>query len=876
MRLLVSRLLDVLLRRSREARLDAEVETHLDMLVDEFVARGMPREEARLAAHKAFGGVDQVKERYRDQRGLRVLNDVIQDTRYALRLIRRDHWFTAATVVALALGIGMSTTMVTLLYSMNLRGLPFHDAHELVGVAGEPTRSLGAQVPYGVFLAWRGASRSFAGLSAEIGAPINLGDDVRATDQFSGTFIHHNMFALLGERPLLGRDFLPDDDRAGAAPVVIIGYGVWVDRYGLDPSVIGRTVRANGEAVTVVGVMPEGFRYPVDTQVWRPLASFPGIHAPSAAMRPVRVVGRLAAGVSQEQAEAELTSVLSTLGTVPEADRTRRTIVMSLNETYVGRVTQPVPMMMLAAVMVVLLIACSHAASLWLARSTARSREMSMRAALGAGRGRLIRQLLIESVISALLAGILGVGIAWVFVRAFANEVSEFGLPYWTRFTFDVPLAVVIAAICIATGVAFGLLPAWHQSRTSLSEVLNHGARSGMASPRVRRTTRLLLVGELALTVVLLASAGALARSAAVVYRADQVIDVDRLWQFRLALPAEKYGTVDARRAFYDALDHHLALAPGMESAALASAPPFNVRDSRGIAMDRNPTGSGALPSAPLVAIGPRYFETLRLNMRRGVRLEDVEPAARSTAALVNEHFVQRFSPDREPIGRDVWLVNERLPDAAPQRYTIVGIAPPLRQRVAAGYTPVVYVPFDAELGVIASLLIRGAPDQFAESVRQEVRRLDPDLPLFSLQSLERISYNSRWIQRITSTTFSLLAGVATILSALGLYSLTAYAASQRTQEVGVRMALGARRAQVSWLFVRDALRSTAIGLVLGLGGALAVGTVLQSALVDVRANHPLSLLAVCLLLAGVAITAALLPARRAARLDPIAALRHD
>jgi hypothetical protein len=313
-----------------------------------------------------------------------------------------------------------------------------------------------------------------------------------------------------------------------------------------------------------------------------------------------------------------------------------------------------------------------------------------------------------------------------------------------------------------------------------------------------------------------------------------------------------------------------------MQSATLASAPPFNARDSRGIAMDRLPRDSEALPSVRVVAIGPRYFETLGLALVRGSPLEDLEPASRPTAALVNERFVQRFSPGTNPLGRDVWLVNERVPDAAPRRYTIVGIAPALRQQVAAGHTPVVYLPFQTEPGATASILIRGRPDQFADVVRGEVRRLDSDLPLFSLQSLERISYNSRWIQRSMSTAFSVVAVVATILSALGLYSLTAYAASQRTQEVGVRVALGARRGQVAWLFVRDALRFTLTGLAVGLGGAVAVGTVLQGALVDVRANHPPSLVAVGLLLMVVTLAAAVLPARRASRVDPVIALRHE
>lgn len=872
-----SRLLDVMLRRSRDARLDDEVKAHLDLLADEFVAKGLSIDEARLAARRSFGGVDQLKERYRDQRGFRFVDDLLQDLRYASRLIARDRWFTAATVLALALGIGASSTMVTLLYGMNLRGLPFHEAEQLVGITGEPTRSQGGRWPFGIFEVWRSASRSFIGIAAEVDTPINLGDDAQGTEQFGGTFLSHNLFALLHERPMLGRDFLPEDDVAGAPPVVIIGYRVWTDRYGSDTSVIGRTVRSNGETATIIGVMPQGFAYPVSSEAWRPLSSLPALQGAGAAQRPVRMVGRLANGVTAAQAQGELAALLSTLTTVSDADRARRTIIMSLNETYVGKATQPAPMMMMAAVLVVLLIACSHAASLLLARSAARAREMSMRAALGAGRGRLVRQLLVESVLMALLAGTLGIAIAAGFARAFAIEVTGFGLPYWTRFTFDVPLVAIITALCLVTGMVFGLLPALHQSRANLSEVLNQGGRSGIGSPRAQRMTAMLLIGEVALTMILLSAASALVRSANGVYQADQAIDVANLWEFRVALPQPRYAGVEEQRAFYAALDERLATAPDVPPAALATSAPFNARDSRGIVMDNESLADrDPARDARFVAIGDRYFETLGLSLVRGRRFADLDAGARATAAIVNERFVQRYSPDADPIGRDVLLVNDRTPEAAPARVTIIGIAPPLRQQIAAGHTPVVYVPFDTQPAAIASLLIRGVPERFAPVVRDHVRQLDADLPVFNLQSLERISYMSRWIPRIMGFVFSIVAIIATVLSALGLYALTAYATSQRTQEIGVRMALGAQRAEVSWLFLRQALRRLAIGLAIGLAGAVAIGGVLQRALVDVRANDPLTLAGVAALLIAVSIAAALLPVRRASRLDPVAALRQD
>ena len=875
MRPFLSRLLDVVFRRSREERLTDEVQSHLDHLTDEHVARGMTVEEARLAARKAFGGVDQLKAAYRDQRGIRVIDELLQDLKYAARLIARDRWFTAATVLALSLGIGGTTTMVTILYSMNIRGLPFHEAAALVGVTGERTRSQGSQIPLSIFEHWRSATRSFDVLAAEIDSPINLGDEAHGTDQFAGTYLSFDAFAMLGERPGLGRDFLPEDDRAGAAPVAIVGYRVWTERYGSDPSIVGRVVRLNGETATIIGVMPDGFAYPVDTQIWRPLASFPNVQ--QATQRPVRIVGRLARGVSAAQAQSELAAILSTMTTVPDADRTRRTLVIPLNESYFGKLTQAVPMMLMAAVVLLLLIACSHAASLLLARSATRARELSMRSALGAGRARLVRQLLVESVVMALIAGILGVAIAAGFVRAFAAEMSLAGLPYWTRFTFDLPLAGIITAICIATGLAFGVLPAIQQSRTSLNEVLNQFGRSGMVSPRSRRVSTILLVGELAVTVVLLSAASSLVRSANVVYEADAALDLENLWEFRLALPPIKYPAGEAQQTFFNALEERVASAPGLQSAALASGPPFNSRDSRGVVMDGEPIPqSSSLPQTQVVAIGPRYFDTLGLRLVRGMRLEDADAASRGTVALVNERFGARFSPDADPIGREVVLINERTAGGPPQRFRIVGIAPPLRQQQQNGHSPAVYVPFLTRPAATASLIVRGNPQQFAAIVREEVRRLDPDLPVFNLRSLALVSYMSRFYQRITSTVFSLVGMIAIALSALGLYSLTAYSVAQRTQEVGVRMALGAQRSQVAWLFLKRTLTQVGIGLAIGMIGAFPAGFALQGVLVDVSANQPLVLASIAGFVTLVAVVATLLPARRAARLDPVAALRQD
>ncbi|MGH9387337.1 MAG: ADOP family duplicated permease [Vicinamibacterales bacterium] len=870
-RVLLSRLLDVLLRRRREQRLAEEVQAHLDLLAEEYVRRGLSPADARFAARKAFGGVDQIKERYRDRRGLPSLDTLMQDTKYAVRQIARDRWVTAAAVIALSLGIGMSTMMLSVLYGMNLRALPFEDADAIVVAAGERNRTQGGRLPMPVFEAWRDGSRSFVGIAGEVDAPANLGDDNNNTDQFGGTFISHNVFSILGVRPILGRDFRPDDDHIGGPLAVIIGHRVWTDRYGSALSVIGRAVKVNGEPAVVIGVMPEGFMYPVETQIWRPLSSLP---APPTGQETVRVLAKLKDGVSAEQARDELAAIASTLDTVPEADRRRRTQVVPLNEAYFGATLQPVPLMMLVAVFVVLVIGCSHAANLLLTRSAARSREISLKAALGAGRGRIVRQLLLESVLMAMLAGAAGFAIAYVGVQRIAAEVQGFGMPYWARFTFDLRLFSFFAMICLGTGVVFGLVPAWHTSRANLSELLNQAGRSGSITRRTRLTSTL-LVAELALTLILLSTAFLLVKSAGVVYRDDNTMDVASLWQFRVSLPQPRYASLESRQQFYQQLDAHLRAASGFESAAIGSAPPFARSDAAPILMDTVSDVAQAR-SSRVVSIGLRYFETLGLRLRRGTSLDELDPARRSASALVNQRFVETFSKDAEPIGRRVGLVNERDPKAAPEWFTISGIAPSIRHSPASGQQPVVYLPHEVRASASGTIVIRGNPAAFAEVVRQEVRRIDPDLPVYSLLSLARLSEMSRWIPRITSTVMSILAVIAVVLSALGLYAITAYHASQRTKEVGVRMALGSRASQVSWLFLKSALMQLAIGLAIGIPGALAAGQLIQGALIQTSASDPFTIASVSGLLIVIAVAASLLPARKASRLDPVVALRQD
>jgi putative ABC transport system permease protein len=876
LRVWAARLKGALLPRAGDERLADELQAHLELLADEYAAKGLSPDDARLAARRAFGGVDQMTARHRDQRGVPLLAEIAQDVRFAARLIAKDRSFAAAAIMALALGIGTSTTVFTILNGMLFRPVPFEKPWQVVGVRGYDASGRLRMPTWQLFKDWQSNAASVAVLAATRDESLNLGDDHRMPDRIAGTFITANGFELLGVQPIVGRGFVPEDDRPGAAPVIVLGHGVWKDRYGADPSFVGRTVRVNGTATTVIGVMPPEFKFPFQSDAWQPMALLPSLATTTGAGPVVTVFGRLHDKVGPVEAGAALTSI--TAGSQwSGAEAGLREIVVPLKEFYFGNDGYEVPLLMSVAAMFVLLIACANVAILLLARAASRAREVAMRAALGAGRGRIVRQLLVESLVLAAIGSTIGFGLAVVGVRLFTHEISDLTLPYWTRFTFDGQVFAFVAAACIGCTVLFGLAPALHLSRTHVGDVLNDGARTGASGHRARRWTSALLVSELALTVVLLTGAALLVHSAMTLGRADAIINGSGIWAMRLSLPAKTYPAEDQRRRFFRQLEERLDGLTGTSAASLTTALPYSGAMSRLLAMEGEDSAGRRLPPVTVVSIGARYFETLGLGLRAGQTFEAADIAA-GQVVIVNERFASQFSANRDPIGRRLALYDELNRDAAPIEATIVGVAPTVRQRPMSEAGPVVFRPFLSSAPAAAAILVRtesGSP-LFAGALREIVHDLDPDLPVFGLQSLERISQFSRWMHRVISTLVGTFAIIAIVLSTFGLYAVTSYSVVQRTQEVGVRMALGARGSQVVALL----LRTTAVQLVIGLGAgtvvAIGVSRLLGSLLVQARPSNALVIAGISALLAAVSIAAAVIPARRAARVDPVVALRHE
>ncbi len=597
--------------------------------------------------------------------------------------------------------------------------------------------------------------------------------------------------------------------------------------------------------------------------------------------------GRLGDRVTIAQAQSEMETITRKLAAdYPDTNKDMTARVMTFNERVNGGPIKLIFLALMGAVGFVLLIACANVANLLLARSAGRAREMSVRISLGASRWRIVRQLLVESLLLSILGGLLGLALAYVGVRLFDAATQDVGRPYWIAFTMDAQVLAFFAAVCLGTGIVFGLAPALHVSKTDLNEVLKEGGRSGSSGMRARRWTSVLIVTELALTLVLLAGAGLMMRSFVNMYRMDVGVETGHLLTMRLSLPNQKYPTLEQRRAFFERLDQRLAGIGGIQSATITTNMPLGGGFPRLLAVDgREPAAGEQPPTVTQVTIGPRYFETLGVKVLRGRGFDDLDGTPGHDNAIVNQRFVAMHFGGEDPIGRRIKLTPDgpSSPDTpAPAWVTIVGIAPTVRQRTQIGRRSARPRGVHPAPGAGCSRLRCSWSARMAirpasrHSLREEVRAIDADLPLFGILTMDQQLAQQRWAFRVFGSMFAIFAVIALALSSVGLYAVTAYSVAQRTQEIGVRMALGAQTAQVLWLILRRAVVQMAIGLAIGIAGAFGVGKLLASVLFQTGARDPVLLTTIVALLIGVSTAACIWPARRATRLDPVNALRDE
>jgi putative ABC transport system permease protein len=805
-----------------------------------------------------------------------------QDLKFGIRLIFKERWISSAAIMALALGIGVNAVGFTIVNTAFLRGLPVTSPHDLfipcwLGPEGELCSVSRIELEE-----WRAAHPALSSLAAYSEDSANIGDQQAFPEQVNGVFATANIFGVLGIAPLLGRDFVPQDDRAGAEPVVLIGHKMWRERYSSDRGVLGRTLRINNITTTIIGVMPEGMEFPDKHQLWAPWTPFHSEYAGLRERRGLTPLTRITNKGDRQAASAALTGLVGQLKAArPELYSRAFSVGLSpLTEQFIGGKAKDMFAVIMGAVTFVLLIACANVANLLLSRSGHRAPEIAIRMALGGARWRVVRQLLIESLVLAGAGGALGLLLAHYGVRLFEAAMADSGKPYWLVFTLDNSVVIYVAAVCIATALVFGLAPALQVTRQDTSGSLKESGRSFAGSSRMRRWSGTLVVVELTLAVTLLAGAGLMVRSFYNHYALTLGFSTDHLVTFGFDLLGHDYRDDDAIRRFVGQLEQRIGTIPGIDSVAVTTGVPPRDRVERLLELEQQSSSDGETPEASVVAITPKYFEVLGVPIVRGRNLQSSDGLPGGDAVMVNQRFAEMYFPGQNPVGRRIRF-KPFAQDGKPEAWlTIVGITPTIRQgSVQDGYlNAVVYTSYMQNVDRGAYLLVRSnlPLSIVSDVVRRELQGIDPNQPLRPGQTLEEWMATERWPYRVFGGLFAVLALIALTLSSVGLYAVMSYAVTLRTQEIGVRMAIGAQSSQVAWIVLKRGLQQLVAGLTIGLLGALALGIVMADLLVEVHPGDPATLAAIAILLTIVSLVACLIPARRAARVDPVIALRGE
>jgi len=872
-----------------EREVDAELRDHIEREIAAGIRAGQSEADVRRQIRLTSGGLDQVKEACRDVRRPRALADLGADLRFASRILAKDWRFTAGAIVMLALAMGVANATFIDTYSTLWRDFPFERVDRIAIVRTVDGRGREAGVSYADYEDWRRSAHVFDGPTAAFGiGGISLGRDGTPPEQFEGLYVSADTFSVLRVKPMLGRDFSADDDRPGAEPVVIISSNIWKSRYAASRDVLGRKVTINGAIpATVIGVMPDGIRFIDFTDIWVPLVQMPELTAQRRDSRGLMMIGRVPDGVDLDRVRAELTAIAANLAVeYPATNKDIRPDVFSLLDAYNGggemRLGNSAIYMPLLAALFVLLIAAANLANLQLARAAYRSREIAIRLAMGATRWRIVRGLFIESVLLASVAWVLAVAGSWTILKLQASQ-TEPQLPYW-HVKMDLYLLGTMAAVALVTTGLFGLAPAIYMSRRTGTVALKEGGRTS-TPPKVRRWTQGLLVAQFAVTLALLNGAGLTARRFFNLYAIDRHVQTSDVVTTLIRLPSQTYATREQRIAFHEQLKARLLSVPGVTASTVATAAPFSAAGRRQLtSVDGHPTTEPP-PDVMTLVVEPTYFQTVLRGLILGAPFSELDGTPGHETAIVNQRFASVYFGTTNPIGRHLEIrppkaqrtyLREADGPATPVSAVIVGVAPDTRQ--VSDVVPMVYLPFRAEATAAVSLIVRGSKDvgTVVSAVREAANATDPDLALGAVRTLAELRDRSRAGAANVATHFTRIGALALVFSGVGLYSAMAYAVRRRTQEIAVRKAIGAQTADVRRLFLRTGAWVVLGGLVLGVPGSLAVGRLLQSNLVRADARDPLTLIVTVVVLAGAAMIASIVPARRAARLEPTTALRIE
>lgn len=861
--------------------IDEELRFHLDMRAEENVRRGMSPEEARREAERHFGRLMRIKELSYEVRGGGWLETLWQDIRFGARKLRKNPGFTVVAVLTLALGIGANTAIFSAVNSVLLRPLPYQNPDELVMV-WETAPKLGFprnNVAPANFIDWRDQNRVFAQIAAYGGNSVSL-TGRGEPERIEGMRVSAGLFPLLGVTPLLGRVFTEEEDRPGARNVVVLSHGLWQRRFGGDPGAVGQSLTLNDTPHTVVGVMPAHFRFPGrEQELWVPMAFEPE-EAAGRGDHYLTVVARLKPGVPLRQAQAEMDAIATRLQEqYPQTNTGQGVALVPLHEEFAGNVRKPL-LLLLGVVGFVLLIACANVTNLLLARAAARQKELTIRSALGASRLRLMRQLLTESLLLSALGGVAGT-LLGVWAVGLLDSLVPDSLAEAHGIAVDWRVLSFAIAVSLLTGVVFGLLPALQPSKSKLTEALKEGGRGGEGGESRGRLRGALVVAEIALSLVLLAGAGLMIRSFYRLANVDPGFHPGGTLTMRMELSGGKYGDPVKRRAFYDRLLQQAQSLPGVKSAGVITQLPLTTQGLHfSFSLEgQPPLPSGDLPQAAFRVISQDYFRAMGIPLLRGRSFTPQDTADAQAVVVINRTMAERFWPGQDALGRRFKIGSA---DSQNPWAVIVGVVGDVRQTsLYQELTPEMYVTYLQDRRFFAiprDLVLRmdGNPLSMAPAVRGEIWKLDKDLPLFRVQTMEQVLSLATAGQRFNMLLLSIFAALSLTLATIGVYGVMSYATAQRTHEIGIRMALGARTRDVLRLVIGRGLLLILIGVAVGLAGAFGLTRLMSGLLFGVSATDPLTFTLITLLLTAVSLLACYLPARRATRVDPLVALRYE
>ena len=867
-------------RTAVEQELSAELAQAFEFLVETKIREGASTSEARRLAAIELGGVEQLKEEIRESRPGYHLEGLFRDVRYGLRMLVKHKGFSAVAIIALGLGIGANTAIFSLVNGVLLRPLPFPDAERIVYFEGKnPAAGItDGNISYLDFTDWSQQKDIFASSAAYWTGTADLSGDGAEPEAVPRAGVTPGFFSVLGVQPVLGRAILPEDDKPatfneGRGTVAIISHGLWKRRFGSDPSIIGKRVVMKSRPLTVIGVMPPGFEYPEQTQIW--VNSAVNLSEEPRENRAWQAIARLNPGVDLKQAQTRVSAINAQLDKeFHESNKGWDVTLWRLHERLVREV-KPSLLALLGAVGFVLLIACANVANLLLARSASRQKEIAIRAAMGASRTRVLRQMLTESILLSVIGGVAGLILSIWLTRVLMSMLPE-GAPHVENIGIDYRVLTFALGLSALTGIVFGIVPALQASKLDVTSSLKEGGRSGEGHRRTSARS-LLLIGEVALSLMLLVGAGLLIKSFLRLQEIRPGFNPHNVLVANISLPYPKYQ-YDQFEEFFRQLKERLEASPGVRAAGGNINLPLNASGyalGRGFIPEGRPLTVDENRDAMFSAITGDYFRALQIPLLSGRVFNLQDNADGPKVAIINETIAKRhFGSATEAIGKrlSIWHDEKFMRE-------IVGVVGDTKTGSLAGEAGAqIYVPNSQAKFNLMGLVIRtaGDPAAFATSLRHEVQALDKDQPIYSVRTMDEVVANSLGTRRVSMQLFTVFASAALLLAALGIYGVMAYSVTQRTQEIGIRMALGAQKSDVLWLVVRQGMTLALIGVIAGLAGAFALTRVISNLLFGVGASDPTTFIAISLLLTFVSLIACYLPARRAARLNPTVALAEN